>query len=194
MRLVVVGVTDVVESDAVHVLLQGLCNARISEDACSLQVFLLLSQKRSPGFGSTAGIASGVDIHLCLPFPNRRNLLLVQSRLQQFPIYRIAGVDGCHYRILCHGISHGSPRLLLRFQFAAHHRNIYLVGKDIGNTLSGTTSRDVDIHIGMETVELVCPLYCQRIKGEGTRQGDVSAQHLLAVSTTFHFSPTAATR
>lgn len=45
MRLVVIGITDVVESDTIHVLLQGLCNARISEDACSLQVFLLLPRK-----------------------------------------------------------------------------------------------------------------------------------------------------
>ena len=82
MRLVVIGITDVVESDTVHILLQGLCYTRISKHACSLQVFLLLSQKRSPGLSGTTGIASGVDIHLCLPFPNRRSLLLAQSRLQ----------------------------------------------------------------------------------------------------------------
>ena len=82
MRLVVVGVTDVVESDAVHVLLQSLGNARISKDSRSLQVFLLLSQKRSPGFGSTTGIASGVNIQPGLSLPNRSSLLPAQSRLQ----------------------------------------------------------------------------------------------------------------
>ena len=193
MRLVVVGITDVVESDTIHILLQGLCNTRISEHARSLQVFLLLTQKSCPGLCSTTGIASGVDIHLRLSLPNRRSLLLAQSHLQQFLICRIINVDGCHYRILCHSIRQGTFLLLLRLQFSAHHRNIYLVGKNISNTLSGSTSRDIDIHFGVKAMKLICPLYRQRIKGESTRQRNVTAQHLLAVSTTFHLSSTSAT-
>ena len=193
MGVVVVGIADVVQADAVDVLLHGGSHSRIAENGRAAQVLLLGAQPQGPGLGRSACVGTRIGMerrlivgaeHVAPGFgfardPDADGRFARQPPGEQLGGLGVGGIDRRSHGILGHGETDGALGRLGRIDFARHHAEIDDARQGIGHALSGTSGRDVDPHSGMELLEFGGPLHRKRIERKRTRERQFAAQFAL---------------